>query len=258
MSNEQHLKFAVSAAKNFGSLFVKNFGRAQHIKTKGGDPRDLVTEIDHAIEKQFRKSIAKKFPHHKVIGEEFGRDQVGAKDLVWIIDPVDGTTNYIQGLSFACISIALWQGNKPLVGVVYNPVTKQLFSASAGKGAFLNGKKIGVSKVSKFEYAFTAFCWGRNTTKAAENFPKLVKKLHKIRTFGSTALETTFIGAGMLDALISYEANIWDFAAAAVILAEAGGKITQYSGKPLTLTTQSILATNGKVHNQFLKQLGKI
>jgi myo-inositol-1(or 4)-monophosphatase len=258
MDTQNYLNTAVSAAKEFGKIFVKNFGKAQHIKIKGNNPHDLVTEIDQKIEQNFRKLIAIKFPDHKVIGEEYGEDNITSEDLVWIIDPIDGTTNYIQGIPFACISIALWKGNTPLVGVVYCPVLNQLFTAQKGKGAFLNGKKISTSKLAKFELAFTAFCWGRNTKKAAENFPKLVTKLHKIRTFGATALEICFVASGQLDSLISYEAKIWDFAAGAIILQEAGGNITEYEGSELTLKTNSLLATNGKIHKVFLTKLQEL
>src|SRR3989338_560179 len=138
MSNQDYLKVAIQAAKEAAPTFIKYFGKAGKAKIKNDNPRDLVTQADLQIERMIRKNILKAFPNSKIIGEEFAHSKLKEKDIVWIIDPIDGTTNFIQGLPNCGISIALWRGQNPQVGVVYNPITKELFTAQKGQGAKLN------------------------------------------------------------------------------------------------------------------------
>lgn len=256
-NTEKYLKTAIFAARQSAPIFKKYFSRPKNVKIKNNDPRDLVTDIDEKIETQTRKIILKRFPKHKIIGEEFGPVRIAKNDLVWIIDPIDGTTNYIRGLPHCCISIGLWDKKGPLIGVVYNPVTNLLFTASRGKGALLNGNKIQVSKTSALKNAYGSFSWGRNLDKAAINFPKLVRLMHKIRTLGSSVLEICFCAMGIFDFDIHNELHLWDFAAAAIIVKEAGGKITQLDGKKISFKTQAVVATNGKIHKILLKEFKK-
>lgn len=256
-SNESYLKIAIAAAKKSGKIFLQYFGRPKSVKIKDNDPRNLVTEIDHKIEILIRKTIHKNFPRHKIIGEEFGSHKLNKNDFVWIIDPVDGTTNYIHGLPLCCISIGLWQNNIPLVGVIYSPVANHLYYATKAQGAFLDGKKIKVSGNTNLGLAFGGFGWGRNIEKAKVNFPKLVHILHKIRTLGSATYELCCVASGIYDFYIQSEINAWDFAAGALIVKEAGGEITQIDGKPLTLNSKSFVTSNKKIHSQIIKDLKK-
>ena len=257
MSNQDYLKVAISAAKESGKIFVRYFGKPKDIQMKGGDPRNLVTEIDKKIETQIRKTILKYFPKHKFIGEEFGSQKIVKNDFVWIIDPIDGTTNYIQGLPMCCISIGLWQNNQPLAGVVYNPVFGKLFTASKNGGAYLNGKRLSVSKKGDVSQAYGGFGWGRNIHKAQVNFPKLLPLLHKIRTLGSATFEMCYVAMGVFDFHIQSEINVWDFAASTLIVREAGGTVTELSGKPLTVESKTFLASNGKLHGKMVSELKK-
>jgi len=256
--NKKYSVVALKAAKQSGPIFKKYFGRAGKTQSKNGNPRDLVTKIDLRIERQIRKIILQNFPDAKIIGEEYGQSKVGPNDIVWLIDPIDGTTNFIQGVSNCCVSLAVWQGNRPLLGIVYNPVMNLLFFAKKGKGAKLNGKKISVSGVNKLESAFGGIGWGRDIPWVMANFPKLVKQLHKVRTLGSAAMEISYVGKASYDFQIHGRIKIWDFAAAAIIVTEAGGKITDFNGRPVSLSTTQIVASNGKIHNRLLKQLQKI
>ncbi len=253
-----YLKSAVAAAKKFAPIFKKYFGCPKTVSIKHGDPHDLVTEIDRRIETGIRKYILQKFPTHKIIGEEFGASALGKNDIVWIIDPIDGTTNYIQGLPFACISIGLWDAKGPLVGVVYNPILKELYTAQRDKGAFLNGKKLQVSKISKFGTAYGGFGWGRDITIAIKSFPVVISNTKKIRTLGSSTLEICLIARGVYDFLIQKRINVWDYAAAVLILTEAGGKTTDTKGQNLNLQSTSILGTNGKIHKEILQVIKKL
>jgi len=258
MTTSDYLKVAVSAAKQSGKIFKQSFGKPKNVSIKNGNPRDLVTEIDKAIETQIRKNILKHFPFHKIIGEEFGGQELKKNDLVWIIDPVDGTTNYIQGLPFCCISIGLWDKQGPLLGVIYNPVLNQLFSAVRGKGAFLNGKKITVSPKKDLKQAFGAYGWGRGIKQAAKTFPKLVKILYKIRTTGSAALDLCYVAAGIFDFHIQAEINVWDFAAGTIILTEAGGKMTDWRGGKIGFATKNYLASNNNFHQALFDIFKKL
>lgn len=257
VDNQKYLKTAVEAAEQSAKIFRSFFGKPKSVKIKNDDPRDLVTEIDKKIEARIRKIILQKFPGHKIIGEEFGSQKFSKNDMVWAIDPVDGTTNYIQGLPICCISIGLWQNNTPLIGVVYNPILSQLFTAARSHGAFLNGKRIKVSDKKTLKLAFGGFGWGRNIHKAQVNFPKLIPLLHKVRTLGSAALEMCFIALGVFDFHIQSEINLWDFAAAALIVKEAGGEVTELKGGKLTMNSTSFLASNRKLHKQMIAEFKK-
>lgn len=257
-THEKYLRTAVLAAKKSGPIFKKYFGRATGIEMKNNDFRDLVTAIDKKIELRIRKAILKNFPTHKIIGEEFAKDDVLKNDLVWIIDPIDGTTNYIQGLPLACICIALWDKQGPLAAVVYNPVANQLFSALRGHGAFLNGKKIRASKEKNLKYALGGVGWLK-VEKGIKLFNLMAKHCRKLRILASSAWQICLVGGANYDFQISYKIKIWDYAAAMLVAQEAGGLVTDWKGRPVTLKTRSIVASNGKVHPQIislLKNLG--
>ena len=256
-SYQSYLKVAIAAAKESGKIFKQFFGKPKNVKIKDNDPRNLVTEIDHKIETQIRKIILKNFPSHKIVGEEFGSHKLLKNDFVWIIDPVDGTTNYIQGVPICCISIGLWQNNTPLVAAVYNPILGFLFTAVKGRGAFLNGKKIKVSSKTSLKLAFGGFGWGRNINKAKINFPKLVNFLHKIRTLGSATLEMCFVAMGVFDFHIQSSINVWDFAASALVVKEAGGQVSEPDGKKINMNSKSFVASNGKLHRQMVAEFKK-
>lgn len=254
ISNQQYLKVAVEAAKKCGPLFSKYFGNAKDIQMKNNDPRNLVTEIDKAIEQQIRKTIVKKFPAHKIIGEEYSQDIVNKTDWVWIIDPIDGTTNYIQGIPLCCISIALWSHKGPQVGVIYNPILNQLFTAIAGKGAKLNNLTIKASKKNKLENAFGGVGWLK-VKQGIKLFSIMANNSRKLRVLATSALQICLVASGNLDFYVTNDIKIWDFAAAIVIAKEAGAKITDWQGRRPDLNTISMVATNGKIHQQLLSKL---
>lgn len=257
-SQEQYLKVALDAAKKAGLVFKENFGKAKHVKIKNGDITNFVTEVDLAIEKLIRASILKKFPDHKIIGEEFGQNDITKKDLFWIIDPIDGTTNFIHGVSFCCISIALWNSQGPLLGVVSNPTTGEMLIAIKGKGAFLNDKKIKVSTSNNIKNFFGAAGWGRDKSFGVKILPFMIQNANKVRVFGSAALETCAVAKGNFDYYIHGRLNVWDFAAAILFVSEAGGKATDWQGKKISPLTTQIIASNGKIHKKLLNLVKKI
>jgi fructose-1,6-bisphosphatase/inositol monophosphatase family enzyme len=245
--NDIYLKVAVEAAKSNARLFLKNFGSSENVEMKDHDFRNLVTETDKQIETAIRKKITKKFPTHKIIGEEHAKDLVNKKDLVWIIDPIDGTTNYIQGLPMCCISIALWDNKGPLAGVVFNPILNQMFTAIRGQGAKLNSKIIHSSKENRLPHGLGGIGW-INAEKGAGLFSVMAQNCRKLRVLASSAWQICLVGSGNYDFYVTGYAKIWDFAAAVLIAQEAGGKITDISGRAINLKTENI-------HNQILKIL---
>lgn len=255
---EQHLKVALGAVKIAGKTFKANFGRAKHITTKGGDSNNFVTEVDLAIEKHIRATILKKFPEHKFIGEELGWNDIGTKDLFWIIDPIDGTTNFIHGVPFCCISIALWNNQGPLIAVVYNPNTDELLTAQKNKGAFLNGEKIRVSAATNIKNIYGGAGWGRDHSMGIKIMPYMIQNVGKVRVFGSSTLETCAVASGGFDYYVHGRLNIWDIAAAVLLITEAGGQATDWQGKKITPQTKQIIASNGKIHKKLLNLVKKI
>ncbi|MDR3643063.1 MAG: inositol monophosphatase family protein [Candidatus Doudnabacteria bacterium] len=251
---EQYLKAAVDAAKKAGITFKKNFGKPKNVQMKNDDFRNLVTEVDKGIENQIRKTIVKKFPAHKIIGEEYSKDETGKNDLVWIIDPIDGTTNYIQGIPFCCISIALWDNKGPLVAALYNPILNQLFTASRGGGAKLNSRPIKVSKEYRLLHALGGVGW-MNAQQGIGLFSIMAKNCRKLRVLASHALQICLVASGNYDFFVTDNVNIWDFAAAILVLTEAGGKVTDMDGGEVSLLTKKMITTNGKLQTQIIAKL---
>jgi len=257
-NNYQYLKVAIAAAKDSGKIFKKYFGHPQHIKKKHGDPKNLVTEVDVRIEKNIKKLINKKFPSHGFLGEETGWEDIKKRQYNWIIDPIDGTSNYIQGIPMCCISVALWDKQGPLVGVIYNPLTNQLFSAGRGLGAYLNNGRISVSGVKKAAEGLGGLGWSLQIPKAIKMYQTIMPDIRKARAFGTTALQLAYVSSGIYDFYIVNDMHIWDVAAGILLIKEAGGKVTDWQGKQPGFDVKELVASNGKVHQKFLNLVKKI
>jgi len=249
-----YLQTATEAARQGGKIFKSYFGKPKGIRQKDGNPRNLVTAADKEIERLIKKIISKNFPEHQIIGEEYGDIKTPQKDMVWIIDPIDGTTNFIQGIPICCISIGLWDKKGPLVGLVYNPLSDELYTAVRGKGTYLNGRKISVSKVKNLSGALGGIGWTSEDNKARELFTMLLPVTRKSRSLGSTALQLCYVGIGVFDYYIISGMSIWDIAAAMLIVTEGGGKVTDWQGKTLGNDTGKITASNGYIHKELVSQ----
>lgn len=258
LSSQQLLKIAVGAAKTAGKPFTANFGKPKKIQLKGGDIRNQVTEVDLHIEKLISAYIKKRLPGSQFIGEEMTPDK--REDLgkiFWIIDPIDGTSNYIQGIPLCCISIAAWDGRSPLAAVLYNPLSGEIITAAKGHGAFLNGKKIRVSNTPSLSRALGGVGWF-NPKDGAKLFQALIVAGRKLRVLATSAWQLGLVAAGKFDFYATTDVHIWDIAAGILIISEAGGKFSSLHGHKLDLNCRSILASNGKIHNELLKQLKKL
>lgn len=255
ISNKKLLEIAVGAAKMAGKPFVAGFGKTKKIRLKGGDIRNQVTEVDLRLEKLISGYINKRLPGTQFIGEEMTpdkRDHLGK--IFWIIDPIDGTSNYIQGLPLCCISIAAWQGNAPLAAVLYNPISGEMFTAAKGQGAYLNGKKIRVSKTASLSRALGGVGWF-NPKDGAKLFQALIVAGRKLRVLATSAWQLGLVAAGKFDFYATTDVHIWDIAAGMLIIQEAGGHLSLLGGGKLNLDCHSILASNGRIHKEILRKL---
>lgn len=267
------LNFAIKTAKKAGKLIL--LGSETNFKIKEKDRNDFVTNIDKLSEKLIIKEIKSVYPDHGILAEESFSGQSTAEQLftkykyIWIIDPLDGTTNFLHGLPFYAVSIALFKTLKAdrsknfdylsgeiILGVVFCPKTNELFYAEKSHGAFLNDKKIKVSKTEKVKNAFTATGFPpRHEKENLPYFAKILKKAQAVRRLGSAALDLCYTAAGRFDAYWEFGLKPWDIAAGALILEEAGGRTTDTNGMPLDLFGEDILATNNRLHKEMIKTL---
>ncbi len=241
---------AVIAAKQAGRMLSKRFGRIKRIKAKGD--RDLVTDIDLAAEGIIKHQILKNFPQDSILSEENSHEQ--ESDLKWIIDPLDGTHNYIHNINIFGTSIALAYKDEIVIGVIYMPQDDELYVAERGGGAYLNRRRIFVSQ-RKMKQATLIFDSSIRYQKSImlDDLGELIDRVFNVRMFGSTVRGLTYVAQGKAEAEVEYNDKLWDFAAGLLLVEEAGGKVTDLSGRRWSIKTRGYIASNGKIHNQLLK-----
>lgn len=237
-------------AKRAGGLIREKVG---HVAIREKGPADLVTEADLASQELVRSMLAEIYPTHLLVGEEDSPERRAdpARDpsraeFAWIVDPIDGTTNYAHGVPFYCISLALAHRGRLVVGVVYDPNQDECFTAAEGVGAFLNGKPIHPSSVTDLEHALYATSFPAHVQKNdpdVQCFMELVGKTQSIRRTGSAALNLAYVAAGRFDVASAYKTKIWDYAAGTVLVQVAGGMILTWKGEPIPLADAPHLAT---------------
>ncbi len=261
MEIEKYHDFAVKIARKAGKILLDYAEKDLQIKYKAANKKDLVTKVDHMSEKCITEAIKKTFPDHCILSEESGDCGTKKSEYRWVIDPVDGTTNYAHGYPFYCISIALTRKNEVLAAVVYAPALKEIFHAAKGRGAWLNKTRLKVSKVKKMEIALLST--GFNPHEKGNDlslFAGILPKVQGIRQVGSAALGMAYIAAGRFDGCWTY-INIWDVAAGILLISEAGGKITDMHGKTLDIQKKdylNILATNGRIHGEMVDAIKRV
>ena len=251
------LKFAVEMAKKAGKIHLKYFRNIKSVKYKGSFT-NLVTNADFESEKLIKSMIKNRYPAHGIIAEESGPENID-KEYRWIIDPLDGTVNFAHGFPLFCVSIAVQKNGRTIAGVVYSSLLKELFYAEEGKGAFLNGKRITVSKVKELRKAFLAtgfpYTLHQRPGKQYEWFEKFCKNTQAVRRGGSASLDLCYVASGVFDGFWERELKPWDTAAAELILREAGGSVSDYSGRAFDNFGNETLASNGKIHPAMLNIL---
>jgi myo-inositol-1(or 4)-monophosphatase len=251
-------KIAIQSALKGGEILQGCLGKVKKIGYKG--VVNLVTEADRLSEDRIIKIIQKNFPEHNILTEE-SKGYEKDSDYKWIIDPLDGTTNYAHGFPVYCISIALEKEGEIILGVVYNPVLKELFVAEKNKGALLNDKRICVSKTRELSKSLlaTGFPYDIRESKInnLDHFANFALRVQAIRRAGSAALDLCYLAKGIFDGFWELKLSPWDTAAGILMVKEAGGKVTNFSGKKFSIYEKDILATNGKIHKQMIEVIKK-
>ena len=249
------LNFAIQTAREAGRVLMEKFGRAE-IKHKGDI--DLVTEADLASERLIIERIRSYHPRHRILTEESGdvKEAGGADaEYKWIIDPLDGTTNYAHGYPCFCVSVALEHEGRVVVGVVYDPTRDELFAAERGEGATLNGRRVRVSETDELNRALvcTGFPYDvRERGDFARHFRAFIMQAQSVRRDGAAALDLAYVAAGRFEAFYEEGLRPWDVAAGVLLVEEAGGRITHYDGSPFHIYKPPIAASNGLVHEAML------
>jgi len=250
------MSVACQAARTAGSILRENLGGAREITYKGDI--NLMTEMDMRSERAIVGTISAAFPEHGVIAEE-ETDLRGGSEFRWIIDPLDGTTNYAHGYPCFSVSIALEHQNEVIVAVVFDPMRDELFSAQKGSGAYLNDRKVRVSSVDTLIRSLLSTGFPYDRTVSDRNnmdfFHDLLMASQEVRRDGSAALDLCSVAAGRFDGFWELKLKPWDVAAGSLIVREAGGVVSDLAGNPVSLDAGEILASNGRIHQQMVAVL---
>jgi myo-inositol-1(or 4)-monophosphatase len=253
------LETAVGAGKEAGALlldYAKSGFRIQH-----KNPINLVTDADHAAERCVIDHIRTHFPTHGFLAEERGRVEQSSSPYLWIIDPLDGTTNFAHGYPAYCVSIGLEYRGRCVLGVVFDPSRDDLFTAADGCGAQLNSRPIHVSDTMTLNSSLlvTGFAYDirESPRNNLDHFARFALKAQGMRRTGSAALDLCYVAAGRFDGFWEVRLNPWDMAAGAVIVQEAGGRLTDFLGNDLSIYGQELVASNGHIHHAMLAVLNE-
>ena len=256
MEIEKIKQIGTRAAYRGGEVLKRHFGNLKAIRKKGAI--DLVTEADIQSEQAIVETIRSAFPRHGILAEETGSIE-GTPESLWVIDPLDGTTNFAHGLGIFAISIAFCHCNKPVFGIVFNPSTGESFTASECQGAWLNDRAIAVSNTASLNDSLlvTGFPYDRERMIAGplKRFGQCLPAAQGVRRLGSAALDLCYVACGRFDGFWEEYLKPWDTAAGMLVALEAGGRITDFQEKPFSIEMNQILATNGRIHTEMIKLL---
>lgn len=251
------LNFAIETVREAGQILLEKFGRKIDISKKGDI--NLVTEADLASEKHIIEKIKSYYPKHSILAEESGEAILDGNSVwKWIIDPLDGTTNYAHGYPCFCVTIALEHEGKIVIGVTFDPTRNELFSAESGQGASLDGRRIRVSESEKLSESLIVTGFPYNFAERQDfekNLTQFLLKSRGVRRDGSAAIDMAYVACGRFDGFWEEGLNPWDVAAGVLLIEEAGGQITYYDGSPFSVYQPPICASNGLIHREMLNVL---
>jgi len=252
------LNVAIEAAREAGKFLKYSVGKVRNVEIKAGDERNLVSEIDRGAEERIINIIRSRYPTHAILAEESGHQQTQA-ETTWIIDPLDGTTNFLHGVPIFSVTIGIERKGEIIAGVVYDPNLDELFAAEKGAGAFMNGKPLKVSPSGRLieSLIVTGFPYNiaDNPDRTVERFVQILLSAGGLRRLGSAAIDLAYVAAGRFDGFWEVKLNPWDMAAGVLLVEEAGGKVSDFEGKGPNIYHPHILASNGHIHQAMLEIL---
>lgn len=256
MNWDHYLKTAKEAAERAGGMLKTNIDASRRIEYKG--PVNLVTNFDRRAQKILFEHLSTRFPEHDFMAEEDLCEERGS-DFRWIIDPLDGTTNYTHRFPVFCVSIALEVSGRITLGVIYDPMRGEMFSAIKGKGAALNGKKITVSSERELDKSLLSTGFPYDIRESEENnldhFSRFITKAQAVRRCGSAAIDLCYVASGRFDGFWELKLAPWDVAAGVLIVEEAKGRISDFRGHEFSIYDKEILASNSLIHDQMIAVL---
>jgi myo-inositol-1(or 4)-monophosphatase len=256
----EYLIFAEETARAAGEIIRSRFGHIKTRTTKEGRG-DIVTDVDTEVEALVLDRVRRIFPGHNIVSEESGAITGDpSSSYTWYIDPLDGTGNYARGIPFCATTIALARDNIVIAGATYDPLRDEMFSASLAEGAHLNGQQLQIAPDNEMEDIMISLSWSRRRP-GSEKFAEYVKRLHPhtsyLRRFGSAALAIAYVAAGRIEAYVQGQITPWDIATGILLVQEAGGRVTDFKGKPVDLskTHSDVLAANTALHERLLREM---
>lgn len=255
---ESYLNTAVDIAREAGALLTQLFNQPQEISYKR--PSDLVTKADRRSEALIIERLRSYFPKHAVVAEEGGGHETGS-DYCWYVDPLDGTTNFAHGFPIFCVTLGLAYRGAVVAGVVYDPIREELFTAERGAGAYLNNKRIRVSKIRSLSESLLATGFppiADNHNLNIQYYYRFTQLCHGIRRAGSAALDLCSVAAARFDAFWELKLNAWDKAAGSLLVTEAGGHVSDIAGKPFNLRGDEVFASNGLIHDRMCEVFAEV
>ncbi len=253
---------AITLARKAGEEILK-IAQTNNLDTKEKGTKDVVTIADTKSEEIITKGLKKAFPNDSIIAEESGICQKGDTEYTWVIDPLDGTSNFSRGIPLYCVSIGYMKNNKPEGGAIYIPTNNELFVCERGKGAYCNNKKLQISSISKLEKSLTTIGFNNRypemTTWFSEIHKTAMEKMYNVEKLFSTVISLCYVAAGKTEAHMELYCYLWDICVGSLLIEEAGGTVSAENNKPLDYVRhdkQIILGTNGNIHNEFVDIIG--
>jgi len=251
------LNIAITAARKAGSIISRGLDQLDRLEIYEKGDNDFTTHIDIAAERTIIQTIHENYPNHRIIAEESG--SLNEHDFTWVIDPLDGTTNFMHGIPHFCVSIAVLEKNRPRYGVIYDPIRNETFTVTRGGGAFVNSRRMRVTSHHKISNALVATGFPlRNPEKLGgflKTFEKIAREVRGIRRAGSAALDLAYVAAGRLDGFWECNLKQWDIAAGALMVQEAGGLVSDFEGGASHLESGNIVAANPKLLKLILQTI---
>lgn len=251
------LNIAIKAARRAGTIINRASLDLERLNVAKKGPRDYVTEVDQAAETSIVETLQAAYPDHSVLGEEYGLQGPEQAEFQWIIDPLDGTTNFIHGLPNYAVSIALLQRGIPSQAVIYDPSRNELFTASRGSGAFLNDRRVRVSGRTRYHEALLGAHWpgSAGPDQGSGKFRQIAENSTGLRRMGSTVLDLAYVACGRLDGFCGVGLKPWDLAGGSLLVLEAGGLVSDFTGEQGWLDSGNVLAATPKIFTQILGTL---